>query len=165
LSTYPYLNEEGIKSMNHLSRRTLVGGLIATPLVAVGLGRVLAQNDSTPESTPDGSPEASPNASPGASPMASPSAGGERIEVTAVDIKFEEDELEMPADTDVTVVLHNEGFLQHDFAIEDTDFITELTDAGESAEIVVNLPAGDYTYYCTVPGHREAGMEGTLKVK
>lgn len=151
--------------MDRISRRTVIGGLVATPLVAIGLSRALAQDDSTPESTPDGSPVASPNASPGASPMASPAAGGNAVEVTAVDIAFEQETLEFAADTDVTVTLHNEGFLQHDFAIEDTDFATELTDGGKSSEVVVNLPAGDYVFYCSVAGHREAGMEGKLTVK
>ena len=71
----------------------------------------------------------------------------------------------MPADTDVTIHLTNEGMLQHDFVIEDTDFRTELLNGGESDEIVVNLPAGEYTYYCSVAGHREAGMVGTLTVE
>ena len=87
------------------------------------------------------------------------------IEVVAVDIAFEQEKLEIPADTDVTIKLVNEGFLQHDFVIEDTDFATELVDGGKSDEIVVNLAAGEYVYYCSVAGHREAGMEGTLTVK
>jgi uncharacterized cupredoxin-like copper-binding protein len=29
----------------------------------------------------------------------------------------------------------------------------------------VNLKAGTYTFYCQVPGHRAAGMSGTLTVK
>jgi len=71
----------------------------------------------------------------------------------------------MPAGSDVTITFTNTGVLQHDFVIEDTDFGTDLIDNGTSVDLVVNLPAGSYTYYCTVAGHRDAGMEGTLTVQ
>jgi plastocyanin len=68
----------------------------------------------------------------------------------------------------VTVDFKNAQPLTHDVAIEDssgkTIGKTELIAEG-SASTVVNLKAGTYHYYCTVPGHREAGMEGTLTVK
>jgi len=35
---------------------------------------------------------------------------------------------------------------------------------GEDAELVVNLPPGDYAIGCDVPGHRLAGMTGVLHV-
>jgi uncharacterized cupredoxin-like copper-binding protein len=68
----------------------------------------------------------------------------------------------------VTVELHNPQPLPHDVAIEDssgktigkTEVVTESTDTA-----VVNLKPGKYTFFCTVPGHRQAGMEGTLTVK
>jgi plastocyanin len=68
----------------------------------------------------------------------------------------------------VTVNFTNTQPLTHDVAIEDssgktigkTELIAEGSDSAE-----VNLKPGTYTYYCTVPGHREAGMEGTLTVK
>jgi plastocyanin len=69
---------------------------------------------------------------------------------------------------EVTVDFTNPQPLAHDVAIEDaggkTVGKTELVTEG-SGSAVVNLKPGEYTFYCTVPGHREAGMEGTLTVK
>jgi plastocyanin len=36
---------------------------------------------------------------------------------------------------------------------------------GGSKSLALNLKPGTYKFYCTVPGHRQAGMEGTLTVK
>jgi plastocyanin len=69
---------------------------------------------------------------------------------------------------EVTIDFKNPQALTHDVAIEDasgeTVGQTELIGQGETSE-TVNLKPGTYTFYCTVPGHREAGMEGTLTVK
>lgn len=68
----------------------------------------------------------------------------------------------------VTVDFTNSQAIPHDVAIEDssgevigqTETIAESSDSTE-----VELEPGTYTFFCTVPGHREAGMEGTLTVK
>jgi uncharacterized cupredoxin-like copper-binding protein len=36
---------------------------------------------------------------------------------------------------------------------------------GGASQVQATLKAGTYTYYCAVPGHRQAGMQGTLTVK
>ena len=36
---------------------------------------------------------------------------------------------------------------------------------GEKAELKVTLKPGTYQFFCAIPGHREAGMEGTLTVQ
>lgn len=68
----------------------------------------------------------------------------------------------------VTIDFENPQSLTHDVAIEDAQGeevgATELiADASDST--TVDLKPGTYTFFCSVPGHREAGMEGTLTVK
>jgi uncharacterized cupredoxin-like copper-binding protein len=69
---------------------------------------------------------------------------------------------------EVTVEFDNPQSLTHDVAIEDSSGgevgKTELIADG-SDSTTVELEPGTYTFYCSVPGHREAGMEGTLTVK
>jgi plastocyanin len=68
----------------------------------------------------------------------------------------------------VTIDFKNPQALTHDVAIEgsggETIAKTGLIEEG-SDSTTANLKPGTYTFYCTVPGHREAGMEGTLTVK
>lgn len=68
----------------------------------------------------------------------------------------------------VTVDFNNPQGLTHDVAIEDsggeTVGKTSLI-ASEETSTTVALKPGNYTFYCSVPGHRELGMEGTLTVK
>lgn len=89
---------------------------------------------------------------------------GEVVAATAIDIDFEEDSLEAPAGN-ITIELTNEGNIFHDFTIEELgDQVIAEADPGETTTGNVELDAGTYTYFCSVPGHRPAGMEGTLTV-
>jgi uncharacterized cupredoxin-like copper-binding protein len=108
---------------------------------------------------------ATPVASQAASPEASPVAeGGAVAAISTVDLAFEPAELAIPAEVSVVITLQNDGALEHDFVIEDTEFKTDLIAGGGTGEVAVTLPAGEYVFYCSVTGHREAGMEGTLTV-
>ena len=67
----------------------------------------------------------------------------------------------------VTIDFTNPSALEHDVAIEgDGKEIAGSELIAESkTSVSTELAPGTYTFFCTVPGHREAGMEGTLTVK
>lgn len=90
--------------------------------------------------------------------------GARRIEVTASDFAFEPGDITAEAGEDLAIALTSEDIL-HDLNIDDLDFHVDAG-RGETAEggLTVDEP-GTYTFYCSVAGHRSAGMEGTLTVE
>lgn len=91
------------------------------------------------------------------------------IEVTGTDaLEFEPDDFEVPAGEEVTVELTADSGVEHDVTIEGVDgedLEVVAADAGETATGTFTIDEADsYTFYCSVPGHREAGMEGSLEV-
>lgn len=55
---------------------------------------------------------------------------------------------------------------KHDFRIDEFDVATSVLDTGEEETVeFVADKAGAYQFYCGVPGHRAAGMVGTLSVE
>jgi uncharacterized cupredoxin-like copper-binding protein len=89
--------------------------------------------------------------------------GAATVAVTGSEFKYDPSTLSAPADTEVTVELTNAGTIEHDFSLDEAN-LKVLVQATETQTGTFNLPAGTYTFYCSVPGHREAGMEGTLTV-
>jgi mono/diheme cytochrome c family protein len=61
----------------------------------------------------------------------------------------------------------NESSIPHNIALEGNgvDEVGEVVQNGGVSEIEAEVEAGEYTFYCSVPGHREGGMQGTLTVK
>ena len=86
------------------------------------------------------------------------------VTVTSFDIYFEPKEVTIPADTDVTFTLPNDGVTMHDFSIDELGIAVTIA-PGATEEVVINAPPGTYEYYCNVPGHKAAGMLGTLIVE
>jgi uncharacterized cupredoxin-like copper-binding protein len=60
----------------------------------------------------------------------------------------------------------NEGKIQHDLVVEGNgvDEKTPTIDAGKSATLKVDLKPGTYDVYCSIPGHKQAGMDLKLTV-
>ncbi len=147
-------------TQRQFDRRTaLTLGAIGLAGTALGMRAVLAHEGHDDEATP----VATPGATLGATPAAA-----EEVAVEMVDIDFNPNEFTIPAETDVTVHLANNGAIVHNFNIDDNnnpsdpDIHSGDVQPGESTTITINLPAGDWYYYCNVPGHEQAGMHGTV---
>ena len=83
------------------------------------------------------------------------------------DLVFEPEELEAEAG-EITIDYTNPSEVPHNVAIEDGEETVAqgaTVTGGESGPASADLEPGEYVYYCSVPSHREAGMEGTLTVK
>jgi plastocyanin len=66
----------------------------------------------------------------------------------------------------VTISFTNESPLEHNVTIAEGSKVLGATPTfkGGTKTLTLTLKAGTYTFYCSVPGHRQAGMEGTLTV-
>jgi plastocyanin len=86
------------------------------------------------------------------------------VTITAFDLGFEEKQTQAPAG-DVKIAYVNEGTLQHTLLFDNVGgFKLTVPGKGDKDQGKAKLDPGTYTYYCDVPGHRQAGMEGTMTV-
>jgi plastocyanin len=99
-------------------------------------------------------------AAPATADEASADAAGD-VTVVATEFAFEPADITVAADEDVALTLENAGVVEHDITIDELD-LEIYAGATETVTETVNVPAGTYDYYCSIPGHRSSGMEGTL---
>ncbi len=67
----------------------------------------------------------------------------------------------------VTIDFDNPAPLEHDVAIEQNGQVIAVSEtiAEGKTSVTADLEPGAYRFLCTIPGHAEAGMEGTLTVR
>jgi uncharacterized cupredoxin-like copper-binding protein len=103
----------------------------------------------------------------GAAPAGTPAPAAHSVPVSETEFK-----ITLPANKlapgKVTFAVTNAGKIQHDLVVSGPGVTgaakTSLLNAGQTAKLTVTLAAGSYTLYCSVPGHRAAGMSAKLTV-
>jgi uncharacterized cupredoxin-like copper-binding protein len=90
-------------------------------------------------------------------------AGGVTVPVTESEFKIVLGSKTLKAGK-TTFAVKNAGKIQHDIAIAGTSDRTKLISPGGSAQLTVDLKPGTYELYCTVPGHKAAGMDVKVTV-
>ena len=148
----------------------------AAPASPAGGGQPTAPAASTPAaSTPSAStpaasgPKTTPKATTGTpAPPSSPAASATtalKLAASATALSFDAKQLSAKAGK-VTITLTNTAPLEHNVTIAQGSTVLGATPTftGGSKAVTLTLKPGTYTFYCSVPGHRQAGMEGTLTV-
>lgn len=98
----------------------------------------------------------------GAAPA--PLAGAPTIEVTGLDFRFQPAQLRIKAGQPVNIALANRGAIIHDITVSALQFSLPAQPGQRAVAGLTATPPGTYEFYCSVPGHREAGMVGRLVV-
>jgi uncharacterized cupredoxin-like copper-binding protein len=158
--------------------RMVIAVTIVLVLVAVGAA-VITSGGSTKTApsaatvsssqAPAGGP-ATPTATTGTpAPSSSPAAGASTSLKLAANpegqLTYNTKQLSAPAGK-VTITMANSSPVEHNVTVAQGSVVLGATPTftGGSKILTVNLKPGTYTFYCSVPGHRQAGMEGTLTV-
>jgi plastocyanin len=143
-----------------------LAALAAAALVVAGCG---SSKSKTSEST--AAPAAPATTSTTSTSAAAPAAAGNTKLALAAnpsgELKFDKTSLTAKAGT-VAIDFTNSSPLPHNVTVASSSgsVVNETsTFQGGSKTVTMTLKAGTYKFYCSVPGHRQAGMEGTLTVQ
>lgn len=90
------------------------------------------------------------------------------VSIGAREFSFVPKDVTVPAG-EVTFVVKNAGVIEHNFVLEDKAkkkaAEIPVLEPAQTLEVKATLKPGVYRIYCTLPGHKDAGMVGTLTVQ
>lgn len=162
--------------MRHLREDKASHWRISTvPLLALALGAVAVGGCGGSKSTSSSASTAAPettastpaNTSSSVAPSSSSPGGLSLAANPQGELKYDATSLTAEQGK-VTIAFTNDAPLSHNVTVESSSGSTvgaTPTFQGGSKKLTLNLKPGSYKFYCSVPGHRQAGMEGTLVVK
>lgn len=162
--------------------RKLMGAIAAVILLpaafsAAGCGGSSKSSTAGSSGTPKAAPTTTTGTVPPAATPATPpqTSGGSATAVTQTvsvnadptgKLAFVEKALTAKAGP-ITFAFHNQSSVPHNLAITGggaTFGPSETISGGQTADLVATLKAGTYQFFCAVPGHKDAGMQGRLTV-
>ena len=93
-----------------------------------------------------------------------PAASAPVVDIEATEFAFKPATVNLSAAGAATIRIVNKGIAEHDVTVDSIKF-TVLAKPGESVSGTATFAAGTYDFYCSIPGHKQAGMVGTITVK
>ena len=148
---------------NLVGERVVIAISVVLVLAAMSAAVVTAS-----EPAKAGSQGASSSQPPGGGAPVSPAAPASSLKLAADPtglLRYDTKQLSAKAGR-VTITFTNAASLEHNLTIAQgsTQVGATPTFSGGTRTLTLNLMPGTYTFYCSVPGHRQSGMEGTLHV-
>ncbi len=138
--------------------------------LAAGVAGCGSSSSSSSSATVSSAPSSSASSASTSTSAASPAPASSSVSDAADpsgQLKFTKSSLTAKAG-EVTISFTNTSSLMHNMTIQQGTSGAVLgatpTFQGGTKTLTLNLKPGTYTFYCSVPGHRAAGMQGTLIV-
>jgi plastocyanin len=152
--------------MPKLSAVTLAAGLLA--LAGCGSSSNTTSSATTPSTATTTATTTPTTTAAGPNAAATPAGNSLTLEANPEgQLKYEKTSLSATAGK-VSIAFTNSSPLEHNMTVESSSgkiLGATATFKGGTKALTLDLKAGTYKFFCTVPGHRQAGMEGTLTVK
>jgi plastocyanin len=144
-------------------RRQALALLALVSVIALAAAGCGGGSDSSASATPP--PTAASTTGSGGTTTGSGEATTLQLSADPSALAYDKTSLSAPAGT-VTIVFTNPSATPHDVAIQGNgvDVTSDVVANGESTQVSAKLEPGTYTYLCTVDGHADEGMKGTLTV-
>jgi plastocyanin len=142
-------------------------------LALAGCGSSSSTTSSSASATTSAAPASTPSSSAASSTPAPATSGAASTGTLSLAanteglLKFDMSSLTAKAGK-VSIAFTNMSSLSHNLTVASASGAVvgaTPTFQGGSKSLSLNLKPGTYTFYCSVPGHRQAGMEGTLTVQ
>jgi plastocyanin len=153
----------------------VAGFAVTTALLLIGLAACGSSSSSKTSAVAPTPASTSGSTSPSATSTTATSGGGASTGAPAIaadpsgQLKFDKTSLSVSKPGKVTIKFTNSSSVPHNLTIQQGTSGKVIgatpTFAGGSKSLSVSLKPGTYTFFCSVPGHRQAGMQGTLTVK
>ncbi|MCM8748065.1 cupredoxin domain-containing protein [Thermomicrobiaceae bacterium CFH 74404] len=95
---------------------------------------------------------------------AAPTGESTEVRVVAREFAFEPAAIQVQAGRPITVILENQGAVEHEFEVHGVDFHLHAGPGQTVKGSLTIATPGTYDVTCEIPGHKEAGMAGELVV-
>lgn len=100
------------------------------------------------------------------SPISETSSGAKEFTIEGSEFSFSPASITISAGEKVKLTFENQGRAPHNLVVEGLGISTRTIGSGQTDAVEFTAPAsGTYIFFCSVPGHKTAGMEGSLKVE